>query len=125
MKLKTLIICSTLLFTNIAFAGPDHGEHKPMKGGVLATVKDVDYELVANASSISLYVRDHGKSVDLSKASAKITLLTGSDKQEVDLQPTAEKLESKGNFKVSAGTKVVAIINLQGKSATTARFVLK
>jgi hypothetical protein len=125
MKLKTLIICSTLLITNIAFAGPDHGEHKPMKGGVLATVKDVDYELVANATSISLYVRDHGKSVDLSKASAKITLLTGSDKQEVDLQPTAEKLESKGNFKVSAGTKVVAIINLQGKSATTARFVLK
>ena len=42
MKLKTLIICSTLLFTNIAFAGPDHGEHKPMKGGVLATVKGDD-----------------------------------------------------------------------------------
>ncbi len=124
MKLQTLLIASSLALGSLAWAGPNDGTHKPMQGGVLATVKDVDYELVAKPDVLQLFVRDHGKPVDVSKATAKVTLLSGADKQEVELKPTGDKLEAKGSFKVSPGTKVVAQVNSAGKTAS-ARFVLK
>jgi hypothetical protein len=52
----------------------DHAhEHKPLHGGVVVEVKDMDYELVAKPTVIQLYLRDHGKPADVSKASAKLT----------------------------------------------------
>ncbi|MDH1507991.1 hypothetical protein, partial [Aeromonas caviae] len=93
-------------------------------GGLVTEIKDMDYELVAKPDVLQLYVRDHGKPVDVSRATAKITLLSGSDKQEIDLKPSGDKLEAKGSFKVAPGTKVVAQVNLASKAAT-ARFVLK
>ena len=95
-----------------------------MHGGVLTTVKDIDYELVASPTTLRLYVRDHGKAVDVLKASAKLTLLTGAEKQEVDLKPAGDKLEATGSFKVGPGTKVAAILTVAGKP-TTARFIIK
>jgi hypothetical protein len=108
----------------MAWAGPGDASHKPMQGGVVVTVKDIDYELVASATALRLYVRDHGKAVDVSKATAKLTLLTGSEKQELELKPSGDKLEATGTFKVTAGTKVVAVISFGAKQAT-ARFVIK
>jgi hypothetical protein len=124
MKFRIFLITSSLLLSGVAWAGPNEADHKPMHGGVLTTVKDIDYELVANPTILRLYVRDHGKAVDVSKASAKLTLLTGAEKQEVDLKASGDKLESTGTFKVIAGTKVVAVISWGGKQST-ARFVLK
>ncbi len=124
MKFRTFLITSSLLLSGLAWAGPNDADHKPMHAGVLTTVKDIDYELVASPTTLRLYVRDHGKAVDVSKASAKLTLLTGAEKQEVDLKPSDEKLEAAGAFKVGAGTKVIAVISIGGKQST-ARFVLK
>jgi len=124
MKLRTLLITSSLVLGNMAWAGPGDATHKPMQGGVLTTVKDVDYELVAKPDVLQLYMRDHGKPVDVSKTTAKVTLLSGADKQEVDLKPTGDKLEAKGTFKISPGTKVVAQVISAGKTSSV-RFVLK
>jgi len=124
MKFRTFLITSSLLLSGLAWAGPNDADHKPMHGGVLTTVKDIDYELVANPTTLRLYVRDHGKAVDVSKASAKLTLLTGAEKQEVDLKPSDDKLEAAGAFKVGPGTKIIAVISVKGRQST-ARFVLK
>lgn len=124
MKLRTFLITSSLVLGGLAWAGPNDGDHKPVHGGVLTTVKDIDYELVASPTTLRLYVRDHGKAVDASKASAKLTLLTGAEKQEVDLKPAGDKFEATGSFKVGPGTKVVAILTVAGKP-TTARFIIK
>lgn len=124
MKVSTLLISFILSLSNAAWAGPSDAEHKPMRGGVLVTVKDIDYELVANPTALRLFVRDHGKPVDVSKTTAKLTLLSGTEKQEVELKASGDKLEALGNFKVSPGTKVVAVIFSGGKQAT-ARFVMK
>lgn len=124
MKLRTFLITSSLVLGGLAWAGPNDGDHKPVHGGVLTTVKDIDYELVASPTTLRLYVRDHGKPVDASKASAKLTLLTGAEKQEVDLKPAGDKLEATGSFKVGPGTKVAAILTVAGKP-TTARFIIK
>lgn len=124
MKLRTFLITSSLVLGGLAWAGPNDGDHKPVHGGVLTTVKDIDYELVASPTTLRLYVRDHGKAVDVLKASAKLTLLTGAEKQEVDLKPAGDKFEATGSFKVGPGTKVVAILTVAGKP-TTARFIIK
>ena len=127
MKLISTTFALMLMASGIVFAADkhEHGhEDKPLHGGLVTEIKDMDYELVAKPDVLQLYVRDHGKPVDVSKATAKITLLSGSDKQEVELKPSADRLEAKGSFKVTPGTKVVAQVNLASKAAT-ARFVLK
>ena len=107
-----------------AAAGPA-GDHVATKGGVFVEGKEADYELVAKPGSVQLWVFDHGKLRNVSKASAKVTLLTGSDKQEVVLQPAGDKLEATGSFKVGAGTKAIAVVTDAGKTLGTARFTLK
>lgn len=127
MKLAQFIAALAFAATGSAFAADshDHGhEHKPLHGGVVVEVKDMDYELVAKPDSLQLHLRDHGKAVDVSKATAKLTLLAGTEKQEVELKPAGDKLEARGSFKIAANTKVVAVVSLAGKPST-ARFVLK
>jgi hypothetical protein len=128
MKTPALLAAIALTLADSALAAGDkhdHAhEHKPLHGGVVVEVKDVDYELVAKPTVIQLHLRDHGKVADVSKATAKVTLLTGTAKQEVDLKPAGDKLEATGSFNVGPGTKAVAVVTVAGKPAT-ARFTLK
>lgn len=127
MKLVKIIIATAMGLSSMAFAADEHKhghEHESLHGGVVVEVKDVDYELVAKPEMLQLYLRDHGKPMDVSKASAKVTLLAGTDKQEVQLAPAGDKLQAKGNFKAAAGTKALAAVTVNGKTSTV-RFVLK
>lgn len=127
MTTRTLAACITLALAAAAPAGWAAGEahdHQPRHGGVVVEVKDMDLELVARPTVIQLYLRDHGQAADLSKATARLTLLSGSDKQEVALKPAGDRLEATGSFKVGPGTKAVAVVTVAGKPST-ARFSLK
>jgi hypothetical protein len=128
MKTQALLAIFALALAGTAFAAgdkQDHAhEHKPLHGGVVVEVKDMEYELVAKPTVIQLYLRDHGKPADVSKATAKVTVLTGTKKQEVELKPAGDKLEAAGSFKVGPGTKAVAVLTVGGKPAT-ARFTVK
>jgi hypothetical protein len=127
MKPIHLLSAVSLCISGLAFAagGHDHGhEHKPLHGGVVSEVKDMDYELVAKPDLIQLHLRDHGKPVDVSKSNAKLTILVGTDKQEVELKPAGQQLEATGSFKL-ANSKIVALISVPGKAPATVRFVLK
>jgi len=129
MKTNALLATLALALAGSAFAAGDkhdHAhEHKPLHGGVVVGVKDMDYELVAKPTLIQLHLRDHGKPADVSRASAKLTLLTGTEKQQVELKPVGDRLEAAGSFKLAAGTKVVAVISGAGPAQSTARFTLK
>ncbi len=128
MKTQALLASLALTLASTAFAAGDkhdHAhEHKPLHGGVVVEIKDIDYELVAKPTVIQLHLRDHGKPADVSKATAKVTLLSGTEKQEVELKPAGDKLEATGSFKVGAGTKAVAVVSVAGKAATV-RFSIK
>ena len=124
MKTQALLASIAMALASSAFAAGDKHDHKPLHGGVVAEVKDMDFVLVAKPTAIQLYLRGHGKSPDVSKATAKVTLLTGTEKQEVELKPTGDRLEATGSFKVGPGTKAVAVITVGGKPAT-ARFTVK
>lgn len=124
MKLLASITALALFSGTVAHAaGPhNHGE-KPLHGGVVAEAKDIDFELVAQKDKLRLYLRDHGKKVDVSNASATLTLLNGADKQDVTLVPHGEWLGAAGDFKVAKGSKAVAVVKQTGKTITV-RFVL-
>jgi len=123
MKLPSLIVATVLAFALPAHAAEKH-DHAPKHGGVLVETKDMDVELVARPDVIQLHLSDHGKPIDHGKASAKVTLLVGKEKQEVELKPAGNKLEAKGSFKVGPGAKAVAVVTVDGKPST-ARFALK
>ena len=126
MKFSQVLIALAVSISGTAFAADDHGhEAKPMHGGVTAQAKEVDYELVAKADKLQLFMRDHGKPFDVSGMTAKATLLAGSEKQEVQLQPVDGKLEAAGNFKVASGTKAVVAVSKVGKAVASVRFTLK
>lgn len=125
MKPVHFIATLALVATGAASAAENHGHDvKPLHGGVVVEVKDIEYELIAKPESMQLYLRDHGKPIDVSNVTAKLTSLTGMDKQEAELKPAGDKLEAKGSFKIAANTKVVVLVSQAGKSST-ARFVLK
>ena len=126
MKLSQLILAVAVSACGTAFAADNHGHDiKPMHGGAVAEAKEVEYELVASADKLQLYMRDHGKPVAVAGMTAKVTLLAGSEKQDVQLQAGDGKLEATGSFKVPTGTKVVGAVSKAGKSVTSVRFTLK
>ena len=73
-----------------------------------------------------MHFSDHGKPMMTKGAKGKITLLTGADKTEVELMPAGDsRMEAKGKFNLSAGTKAVAEITLEGRKPSTVRFAIK
>ena len=122
MKLLNAIALAIVVGVSPAFAG---GAHEPMHDGIVVEVKDVDLELVARADRIQLYLRDHGKPVDVTNGSARLTLLSGKSRQEVELKPAGDRFEAAGGFSVEAGTKLVAVVSLPGKQSITARLSIK
>ena len=125
MKLNQLLLSSALALSGAtALAAAAHG-HDPKFGGVVVETKAGDFEIVAKPDTIVIYVTDHGKPIKLVNAKAKVTLLNGTEKSEVELLPMGDKLEAKGAFKVAKGTKGIAVVTLAGKPPATARFDIK
>jgi len=125
MKSRIAIMLAVVTLTASATVYTD-GDYKPKYGGIVAVVKDVQYELVTKPDSVALFIEDHGRKVDTKGATAKLVLLTGGDKTEIALVPAGENgLEAKGVFKVTTGTKAVATITLVGKPAISARYEIK
>lgn len=127
MKLKpfSLALATCLALSSGAAMAAGKHEHSAKFGGVVVETKAGDLEIVAKPDAIQIYVSDHGKPMKLDGGKAKITLLNGTDKSEVDLSPAGDKLEAKGNFKISKGTKGIAVVTLAGKPPASARFEVK
>lgn len=124
MKFTTILIGACIaLGGSTAFAQKD--DHTAKHGGIVVETKALDFEIVARPEVIQVYVSDHGKAVKLDGAKGKVTLLNGAEKSEVELAPAGDKLEAKGQFKVTKGTKGLASVTLAGKAAATARFEVK
>ena len=128
MMTKNLAIAIAAAAIATGFSGAAHAkkdDHTAKHGGIFVETKALDFEIVPKTDLIQVYVSDHGKPVKLEGAKGKVTLLNGSEKTEVDLAPAGDKLEAKGSFEVTKGTKGIAAVTLPGKPAATARFQVK
>ena len=138
MKNFTIAAVVALALTTAAHAANDHKGHahdakasavhaheaKAQHGGVVSVVQDMHYELVAKEGEVALYVSDHGKPQNLAGATAALTMLSGSQKQQLDLVPVDNALRAKGAFTVPAGTKAVVWVQLKNQPKTSAKFTL-
>lgn len=124
-KCIRFMAAAAVLLTSVSVLA--HGPlSAPKFGGIVTEVNDIEYEFVAKPDSIAIYVENHHKKVDTKGATAKVTMLTGVEKSEVELAPAGEnKLEAKGAFKVAAGTKAVIIVIMPSKPVATIRVVVK
>jgi len=114
----------SLIYAPIALASGD--DHTPKFGGIVAEGRAFDVELIAKSELITVHVRDHGKPMATQGAKGKITMLTGANKTVTELAPAGDsRMEAKGKFDVSTGTKAVVEITLQGKKPSTFRYVIK
>ncbi|GAA4420658.1 hypothetical protein [Acidovorax lacteus] len=124
---QILLVALALAVPAAALAAPPHAhahDHRPLHGGVVVEVRDVDYELVASKDELRMFLRDHGKPMDVGQVSARLTLLTGTERQDVSLLPAGTHLEARGSFRIGKGTKVVAAVSRHGKTLGTVRFDL-
>lgn len=128
MNLIQLFTAVSVTLSGAALAADGHNhshEHKGLQGGVVVEANHLDFELVAKPDTIKLYVRDHDKPLSVKDGSAKLTLLSGTDKLEVTLAPAGDVLEAKGTFAVTQGTKAIAVVSIPGKKVATVRFVVQ
>jgi hypothetical protein len=99
--------------------------HEARFGGIHLESKVMDMEVIAKPEVLQIYVSDHGKPLKIEGGKAKITLLNGVEKSELELAPAGDKFEAKGVFKVMPGTKGIVLVTLAGKPGSTARFTVK
>lgn len=92
-------------------------------GGKVSVIKDVDIELVAKSNELKVYLRDHGKPLEVKRGGAKVTLLQGGATKDYELALKGGHFELAGNFQVSKDTKAIVIVQLNDK-AITARYTL-
>ena len=124
--MKRLFIATLLVAAGLgagtAFA---HGDEKARHGGIVQMAGELKFELVARGDTAEVYLDDHGETVPTGKLSGKLTVLSGSAKSEAKLEPAAgDKLVAKG-VKLSKGDKVIALVTLEDKKTSSARFVIK
>ena len=126
MKMKSLIqiaaLTVSLLTVQQAMA---HGAGEPQHGGIVQVANDVNFELVAEADGVTIYLVDHDEPMSSKGVNGKLTVLQGTKKLETDIKEAGDnKLRATG-IKLGKGDKVVAVLNnVEGKTATV-RFTIK
>ena len=121
-QLITAVLASALLSPALA---QKSDPHTPKHGGIVMETKAGDLELVAKPDSIFVFVSDHGKEMKLTSGSGKVTVFNGNDKVEAPIALAGDRLEAKGSFKVTSGTRVLVEANINGKPPVSTRFTLK
>jgi hypothetical protein len=102
-----------------------HGD-KPKHGGVVQEANDVSFELVNKDGKATIYVEDHGKPVSTAGATGKLTVLNGTEKSELPLEPAGDNtLVTKGDAKLGKGIKAIAALAFADKKAVNVRFSVK
>lgn len=118
-----------LSFSAHAGSGHSNGDAHAvtaLHGGVVSEAKHLTFELVPQPDNVTLHVRDHGQPVRAEGGSARLTLLSGTAKSSLDLRPSGVgQLSAPLQQPIAAGSKVVALVKLPGKSPTQVRFAIK
>ena len=102
-----------------------HGA-KPKHGGIVQAAGDLSFELVAKDGGVTIYVDDHGKNKQTAGATGTLTVLKGTQKTELQLEPGGDNtLVVKGKAELAKGSKAVAAVTFADKKTVSVRFSVK
>jgi hypothetical protein len=102
-----------------------HGDAKPLHGGIVQTVNDIDFELVTQPDGATIYLMDHGKPFASKGITGKLTVLQGSNKTEADIKEAGDNTLRIMGAKLGKGDKLVASLSNVGGKNMTVRFTIK
>lgn len=102
-----------------------HGEAKPLHGGIVQVVSDLQFELVVQKGQTALFVVDHGKPADASRMGGKLTALQGAQRSEAPLKPVGGNQLLAAGLQLAPGAKVVAVVQGPDGKPMTVRFTVK
>ena len=123
--MKKLLTVFALGLSALSFDGAfAHESAVARHGGAVATVSDLNFELVAQNGNAVIYIDDHGKPMTPTGMKGKLTVLNGTEKSEAALVVAGDKLEAPG-IKLAKGAKVVAALTTPAAKAITVRFTVK
>ncbi|MES2206887.1 MAG: hypothetical protein V4525_08835 [Pseudomonadota bacterium] len=123
--MKKLMIAAMLAAATITGQVFAHGA-EPKHGGIAKTANDLQFELVVETQSATLYIEDHGAPVATAGAKGKLSILNGTEKTEVALQHAgANTLEVKNVPQLKKGAKIIAHVTLADGKDVNVRFSLK
>lgn len=93
-------------------------------GGQLRMAGPSHYEMVITPTALQIYVTDHeGKPTSVTGATANATVLSGTQKQQIELHPKGENLlEGAGTFTPDQPVKAVVKVQLAGQEAQQTLF---
>lgn len=122
MKKWMALVAMTVALSGNVFA---HGD-KPAHGGVVSTANDMSFELVSKNGKATVYVNDHGKPVDTTGASGKLTVLNGTEKTDIPLEAAGgNTLATRIDAKLAKGSKAIAAVTFADKKTVNVRFSIK
>lgn len=118
-----LPITALLVALGLPTAALAHAEHgQPQFGGVVAEAGEAQFEVVGRDGKLVVHVTNHGAPLDTVGATGKLTVLTGTSKQDIQLKPAGgNRLEGAGSY--AAGAKLLLQVQLPGKKPLQARAV--
>jgi hypothetical protein len=124
--MKKFLACLTVAASVIVSGNVlAHGD-KPKHGGIVQSANDLSFEMVNKDDAIFIYVEDHGKKLPTAGTTGKLTLLNGTEKSELPLEPAGENmLAAKGGAKLAKGAKAIASITFATKETVNVRFAVR
>lgn len=124
MKKMLALITIAITLSTSSYVGA-HGT-KANHGGIVQSVNDLNFELVAKDGKVTIHVTDHDEEESTAGATGKLTVLNGAEKTEIALEPAGSNLmTAKGGVKLTKGAKVIASITFANKTAVNVRFAVK
>ena len=123
-RISGLAAIAAALIVHIG-AAHAHGDLQPRQGGIVQMAGEVKFELVARGDAAELYLDDHGQTMPTAKLTGKLTVMSAGATTEAKLEPGAgDRLVARG-VKLAKGDKVIAVVTMEDKSTSSARFVIK
>jgi hypothetical protein len=121
--IATLLFAASIgTYGGVVLAHAEHGQSQ--QGGIVAEAGEAQFEIVAKENKLTVFVTNHGAPVATAGASGKLTILAGSNKQEVELKPEADNRMT-GQGAITPQAKLLVMIQLPGKKPLQARAVAK
>lgn len=123
MKKQLLMVLA--MVGSMALVSPtalSHNDAKPQHGGVIHSKYDLNFELVREADSVSLYVDDHGEPVATDELTGQIMVLAGGKKSEAALAAAGTGKLTTSGLQIPDGAKVVVTLSDESKKVMTVRY---
>lgn len=126
MRMKRTLTLLLVTVSLMVFQGAmAHGDAKPKHGGVVQAASDLNFELVAQADGVVLYLEDHDQPLPSAGFSGKLTVLQDGVKSEAPLKPVGDNKLAAAGLKFGAGAKAVAVVVTPQNQTIAVRFALR